>query len=84
MLRRKLDDWMPHGGWLPFQQFFRQLLGSFLLKIITCTLDASDTQVTAAGLRQHAASLTRKRRILRGLDSHWGLNHLQKGPLRNV
>jgi hypothetical protein len=29
MLRSKLDDWMPHGGCLPFQQFFRQLLGSF-------------------------------------------------------
>ena len=50
-----------------------------------CPENASKYQlVTAAGLRQHAASLIRKRRILRGIDSHCGHNNLQKGPLRNV
>ena len=48
----------------------------------TAALGASDTQVTAAGLRQHAASLPRKLGFPRGIDSHCGHNDLPKGPLR--
>jgi hypothetical protein len=41
-------------------------------------------EVTAAGPRYPAGSLTGKRRILQGIDSQRDHNRLQKSPLRNV